>query len=299
MKETVLVTGAGPNGITGKLIREKLANEYMILAPSSKELDLTNDDIVNRFFENNKIDYVIHCATFRPLHNTTKHFVDDILESNLRMYFTLARQSKHYKKMIYFGSGAEYAKTSGIINVKEENVGREIPKDQYGFGKYIMNEHARNSDNIYNLRLFGTINPYERCSKNVISNICAKAICSNKINLQKNCKFSFVDMDDVINIIKRILREDLQYHDFNITSGKVFYLSEIAEIISNISSKHNLVIFENEGLNLEYTGSNERIINQLRNFKFTEIADSLKKVYDYYYQNQALIDIDKLDSRWK
>lgn len=41
MKETVLVTGAGPNGITGKLIREKLANEYMILAPSSKELDLT------------------------------------------------------------------------------------------------------------------------------------------------------------------------------------------------------------------------------------------------------------------
>lgn len=60
MKETVLVTGAGPNGITGKLIREKLANEYMILAPSSKELDLTDDAIVNRFFEENKIDYVIH-----------------------------------------------------------------------------------------------------------------------------------------------------------------------------------------------------------------------------------------------
>ena len=66
-----------------------------------------------------------------------------------------------------------------------------------------------------------------------------------------------------------------------------------------MSDKHNPVIFENEGLNLEYTGSNERIINQLRNFKFTEITDSLKKVYDYYYQNQTLIDIDKLDSRWK
>lgn len=120
-----------------------------------------------------------------------------------------------------------------------------------------------------------------------------------KSTCEKNCKFSFVDMDDVINIVKRILREDLQYHDFNITSGEVFYLSEIAEIISNISGKHNPVIFENEGLNLEYTGSNERIINQLRNFKFTEIADSLKKVYDYYYQNQLLIDIENLDSRWK
>lgn len=299
MKEIVLVTGAGPNGITGKLIREKLADEYTILAPSSKEIDLTNDEIVNRFFDKNKIDYVIHCATYRPLHNTTKHFVDDILESNLRMYFTLARQSKHFKRMIYFGSGAEYAKTSAIINVKEENIGREIPKDQYGFGKYIMNEHARNSNNIYNLRLFGTINPYERCSKNVISNICAKAICSNKINLRRNCKFSFVDMEDVINIVKRFLREDLEYHDYNITSGIDFHLSDIAELISDMSGKHNPVIFENDGLNVEYTGSNERILTQLRDFKFTEIKDSLKKVYDYFLQNQSLIDIENLDSRWK
>lgn len=299
MKETVLVTGAGPNGITGKLIKEKLASEFTVLSPSSKEIDLTNDEIVNRFFEDNIIDYVIHCATFRPLHNTTQHFVDDILESNLRMYFTLARQCKHFKKMIYFGSGAEYAKTSAIINAKEENIGREIPKDQYGLGKYIMNEHARKSDNIYNLRLFGTINPYERCSKNVISNICAKAISSNKINLRKNCKFSFVDMEDVINIVKRILHEDLQFHDFNITSGKEFYLSEIAEMISEMSDKHNPVIFENDGLNLEYTGSNERIVTQLQNFDFTDIQESLKKVYDYYYQNQSLIDIDNLDSRWK
>ena len=154
MKETVLVTGAGPNGITGKLIREKLANEYMILAPSSKELDLTNDDIVNRFFENNKIDYVIHCATFRPLHNTTKHFVDDILESNLRMYFTLARQSKHYKKMIYFGSGAEYAKTSGIINVKEENALNVIYLTKY----YLIKK--RKSLSFFDAYLIYEINNY-------------------------------------------------------------------------------------------------------------------------------------------
>lgn len=299
MKENVLITGAGPNGITGKLIKEKLADEYTVIAPSSKELDLTNDEMVNSFFENNKIDYVIHCATFRPLHNTTSHFVDDILESNLRMYFSLARQSNRFKKMIYFGSGAEFDKTSAIIDIKEEAFGRSIPKDQYGLGKYIMNLNTRNSNNIYNLRLFGTINPLERYTKNVISNICVKAISGDKISLRKNCMFSFVDMDDVTLLVKRMFREDLCFHDYNITSGKNYSLADIAEIISKMSAKRNPVIFENEGLNLEYTGSNERIISQFTNFQFTDISVSLKKVYDFYIQNQSAIDFENVDSRWK
>lgn len=299
MKENVLITGAGPNGITGKLIKEKLADEYTVIAPSSKELDLTNDEMVNSFFENNKIDYVIHCATFRPLHNTTSHFVDDILETNLRMYFSLARQSNRFKKMIYFGSGAEFDKTSAIIDIKEEAFGRSIPKDQYGLGKYIMNLNTRTSNNIYNLRLFGTINPLERYTKNVISNICVKAISGDKISLRKNCMFSFVDMDDVILLVKRMLREDLCFHDYNITSGKNYSLADIAEIISKISAKRNPVIFENEGLNLEYTGSNVRIISQFTNFQFTDISVSLKKVYDFYIQNQSAIDFENVDSRWK
>lgn len=279
--------------------KEKLTDEYTVIAPSSKELDLTNDEMVNSFFENNKIDYVIHCATFRPLHNTTSHFVDDILESNLRMYFSLARQSNRFKKMIYFGSGAEFDKTSAIIDIKEDAFGRSIPKDQYGLGKYVMNLNTRNSNNIYNLRLFGTINPLERYTKNVISNICVKAISGDKISLRKNCMFSFVDMDDVILLVKRMLREDLCFHDYNITSGKNYSLADIAEIISKMSAKRNPVIFENEGLNLEYTGSNERIISQFTNFQFTDISVSLKKVYDFYIQNQSAIDFENVDSRWK
>lgn len=201
--------------------------------------------------------------------------------------------------MIYFGSGAEFDKTSAIIDIKEEAFGRSIPKDQYGLGKYIMNLNTRTSNNIYNLRLFGTINPLERYTKNVISNICVKAISGDKISLRKNCMFSFVDMDDVTLLVKRMLREDLCFHDYNITSGKNYSLADIAEIISKMSAKRNPVIFENEGLNLEYTGSNERIISQFTNFQFTDISVSLKKVYDFYTQNQSAIDFENVDSRWK
>lgn len=299
MKETILITGAGPNGITGRLIKEKLESEYHLLTPSSKDLDLTNDEQVCKYFQENKIDYVIHCATFRPLHNTTKHFVDDILESNLRMYFALARQSAKYKKMLYFGSGAEYDKAHSVINVEESDFGRSIPNDAYGFGKYIMNEHARKSDNIYNLRLFGTINPYERYTKNVISNICVKAIVADEINLQQDCKFSFVDIDDVIDIIKEIIDSKLSYHDFNITSGKGFYLSDLAKKIVQISGRKIPVVFAKSGLNRDYTGRNNRIKSQLKGLKFTAIEDSLAKVYNYYLEHKGLIDINNIDARWK
>ena len=300
MKENLLIIGAGPNGVTGNLFKEKLKNKFNVLAPSSKELDLTNDSAVDKFFNENEIDYVVHCATFRPLHNTTAHFVDDILESNLRMYFSLARQSYKYKKMIYFGSGAEYNKTNAIVNAREEDIGRTIPIEPYGFGKYIMNEHCRHSENIVNFRLFGTINPLERCTKNVISNMCAKAIIGTDINLKRDCRFSFIDMADVLLLVETALQSNIIRHDYNITDGRTYLLSEIACIVSSISGKNISVKFQYEGLNREYTGSNLRILSVVNErFRFSNIEDSIKRVYDYYNQHRQLIDIENLDSRWK
>ena len=299
MKENILITGAGPNGVTGKLFKEKFKEKFNVLAPSSKELDLTNDSAVEKFFNENKVDYVVHCATFRPLHNSTVHFVDDVLESNLRMYFSLARQSSKYKKMIYFGSGAEYNKVKAIVNAREEDIGRTIPFDPYGFGKYVMNEHCRHSENIVNFRLFGTINPLERCTKNVISNMCAKAIIGTEIRLKRDCRLSFVDMADVLLLVEAALQSNIIRHDYNITDGKTYLLSEIAYMVTAISGKNISVKFQYEGLNCEYTGSNSRILSINEKFEFTNIEDSIKKVYNYYNQNKQLIDIENLDSRWK
>jgi len=172
----VLVTGAGPTGVTGRAIREYLENYYSILAPNSKELDLTDDIAVRDYFESHQIDFVVHCATYRSNISKTEHFVDEELESNLRMYFSLAAQSDKFEKMVYLGSGAEYDKTRPIVNISEDKFGERIPQTKYGLGKYIMNQHCRNSKNIYNLRMFGTLNKYERYTKNVVCNLCAKAV---------------------------------------------------------------------------------------------------------------------------
>lgn len=136
MKETILITGAGPNGVTGRRIMDSFASrgEYEILAPSSHELDLTDNAAVDCYFANHKMDYIIHSAVVYP-----KEGSDNDFYLNIKMFFNLWSHKASFKKMIYFGSGAEYDKRREIVNVHEEEIGQFIPDNSYGLSKYIMN----------------------------------------------------------------------------------------------------------------------------------------------------------------
>ena len=296
--KTVLITGAGPTGVTGRAIKEYLQYQYEILAPSSKELDLTNDEAVRTYFDTHQIDYVVHCATYRSNISQTTHMVDDEFESNLRMYFNLAAQSDMFQKMVYLGSGAEYDKTRPIVNISEEQFGEHIPKDKYGFGKYIMNQHCRSSKTIYNLRMFGTFNKYERYTKNVICNLCAKAIMGLPLNLGQDVRFSWVDILDVCKAIQYLFEHDVKRHDYNIALSAPFKLSEIAELIKKYSGDKEDVRFEQKGLNNEYTCSTGLFTSSF-NIKFRSIEASVKDIFDYMSTNKGIIDIKAIDNRWR
>lgn len=296
--KTVLITGAGPTGVTGRAIREYLENDYSILAPSSKELDLTDDAVVRSYFDTHHIDFVVHCATYRSNISQTTHMVDEELESNLRMYFALASQSEKFEKMVYLGSGAEYDKSRPIVNVKEEQFGESIPKNKYGLGKYIMNQHCRSSKNIYNLRMFGTLNPYERYTKNVVCNLCAKAVMGLPLTLKRDVLFSWVDIRDVAQAIKYLFENEVNRHDYNIALSKPYKLSEIAGVIQNLSGLKQPVCFENEGLNNEYTCDTRYLIEDFKIEK-TLINKSINDILLYMQNNRHSIIIDDIDNRWK
>lgn len=296
--ETLLITGAGPRGVTGRLIKEHFDGKYELLTPSSSELDLTNDEAVAAYFDGHKVDYVIHCATFRPTSIHDSHFVDEELESNLRMFYALVAQSSRFKKMIYFGSGAEFDKSKPIVNVSERDFGNSAPKNKYGLGKYIMNHYTQTSSNIYNFRLFGTINQYERFTKNVISNLCVKAMKGLPLQLRQDCRFSFVDINDIIPVLDYALTHDLKYHDYNLAMNDSYLLSELAEIITNLAKREDKVTFVNEGLNLEYTASNKRICEEF-NPSLTPIEKAIERVYNYYDSIKDSISVEEIDARWK
>lgn len=293
--QTILITGAGPNGVTGRRIKEMLEQKYNILSPSSKELDLTDSHAVDDYFKKHNIDYVVHSALTSPSRRHDDTRTEDEVESNLRMYFNLAKHADEFKKMFYFGSGAEYDKRREIVDVSEEDSGSNVPADKYGFVKYILNTHSKSSENIYNLRLFGTINPYEPPTKNVISNLCAKAVLGEPLKLRRNCRFSFVDIDDVAAFIDYGINHDLQYNEYNMSGGQ-YSLKEIGDIInSEYCCGNSPLTFENPGMNLEYTASNSRLKKAITN---TDVIVSLSKIIKYMQSIKDKIDTRSIDSRW-
>lgn len=108
--KTVLITGAGPTGVTGRAIREYLENDYIILAPSSKELDLTDDSMVRSYFETHQIDFVVHCATYRSNISQTDHLVDEEFEAILECTSILHHSQKSSKKWFILVVGLNMTK---------------------------------------------------------------------------------------------------------------------------------------------------------------------------------------------
>ncbi len=296
--KTVLITGAGPTGVTGRAIREYLENDYSILAPSSKELDLTDDAAVRSYFDTHHIDFVVHCATYRSNISQTAHMVDEELESNLRMYFALASQSDKFEKMVYLGSGVEYDKSRPIVNIKEEQFGESIPKNKYGLGKYIMNQHCRSSKNIYNLRMFGTLNPYERYTKNVVCNLCAKAVMGLPLTLKRDVVFSWVDIRDVAQTIKYLFENEVNRHDYNVAFPTPYKLSEIAEIVRKVANVEQPVYFEESGLNRDYSCDISKMKEDIK-LEMTPIVQSIRDIYAYTRNNIDCVNPESIDSRWK
>lgn len=298
----LLITGAGPNGITGRLAKQYFEDRYEVLTPSSVELDLTDSTQVSEYFRRNKIDYVLHCATFRNKISNQCTFANTLLNSNLRMYFNLAAEEANIEKIVYLGSGAEYDKSRSICYLKEEDFGKSIPKDDYGLSKYIMTLHARQSKKIVNLRLFGTISPFEKPTKNVISNLCVKAVKGAPLELNRNCRFSFAFIPDVFPIIEHMLSNKVKYHDYNVAMPSTYLLSDIGEMIADIAAQRSChcqqhVAFKEPGISNEYSCDCQRLMKEIV-VPQTSIYDAIKAVYDHYESIIDEVSIEGIDNRW-
>jgi GDP-L-fucose synthase len=93
---------------------------YSLFTPSSSKLDLANEVAVDDYILSNKIDIIIHLAN-KGGDRTTAN-MKNVTEYNLRIFFNIAKHEKNVKKIISFGSGAEYGKHKPIVEAKEEDI---------------------------------------------------------------------------------------------------------------------------------------------------------------------------------
>lgn len=291
--EKILITGAGPNGFVGRNLAEAfIARGYSVFAPNSKELDLLDTESVATYIENHRIEYLIHSA----VHNPRTRGLSGEIDNDLRMFFNLERMAGRLNKMIYFGSGAEFDKRFPIDMAKESDIGKRIPIDPYGIAKYAMNAIARNSRNVYNLRLFGIFGKYEYWQSKFISNLCCKAVYGLPLTVRQNCLFDFFYINDLPDVVENFIRNDSAQRDYNVCQGTPHDLVSIANVVRAVSGKKLEIVVFNEGFNLPYTGDNTLLRSEFPGLSLSDLTSSINDLYEYYQKNRNLIDIDILSA---
>lgn len=264
----ILLTGG--TGFVGRNIIPVLQQEYIVDAPGRAALDVYNLRSVNEYWAKNPADILVHCAICTPA--CAADHDKSVLESTLRSFLNL--KNKPFEKIIFIGSGAEFDKHYDIVEASEEDVLKKVPLDEYGLAKYTLNEMARSSANIYNLRLFGCYGPYEPPRRFIRHAI--ECCQQNKpITIRQDCRFSYVYVTDLGRAALRVLSQAPKRQDYNICSDKPYYLSELAEMVKAKMNADVPVQILSAGLNNEYTGSNACFKRDFADFKFTSIEEGI------------------------
>ncbi len=292
----ILITGA--TGFVGGSVLEYLKKNSInteIYAPSSKELDCINEVKVQQYLKHENFDVVLNFAVYGDGIDKSKDPAK-AFEYNMRIFLNFQKCSQLYGKMIYTGSGAEYDKRYPIINVKEEDLGKSIPVDQYGLMKYIVSQMIEWSDNIYNLRLFGIFGPNEYWPTKFISNICCKTIKNLPLSIYQNVYFDYIWIEDFCKMLFHFIKiEQPRFHTYNAVSGTKIDLYTICEILNGVSGKDMPIYVCNDGLGNEYTASNQRILSELPDdFCFTDMRVAIRRLYDWYCEKEDKINVSKL-----
>lgn len=286
----ILLTGAGPHGFIGRNLAPALRERYEVFAPSSRELNLCAYDALARYVDAHRIDTMIHGA----VQNITRVGAEDAMLHDMQMFYNVEKLSGRLDKVLYFGSGAEFDKRLPMERIREEELGRSVPADYYGLEKYAMALRARESRNLYNLRLFGIFGRYEEWQSKFISNLCCKAAYDLPLTVRQNCMFDFLYIDDLIPVVIWFLEHTPRYHDYNVCTGQPVDLVSIAKTVLEVSRKQLPIVVAKEGWNTAYTADNSRLSEEMGGVGLHTLENAVGELYKYYWDYRNDIPYDEL-----
>lgn len=282
----ILITGG--SGFIGRNLAEQYAGRHAVLAPGRGELDLLDAVAVRHYLASHRFDAVIHAATERSNRGLAPS--PDLLARNCRMFFNLARNAGSFGRMLFLSSGAIYDRAHWRPRMREEESDRQVPADDYGFSKYICARAIEGMERIYELRLFGVFGRYEDWRVRFVSNACCRAVWDMPIVIRQNVFFDYLDVEDLGWILAAFLTNRPRHRHYNVCAGRVFDLKTLAAMAIEVSGKNLEIVVNNEGLGREYSGDRTRLLEEIPDFHFRDMADSVARLYRWYEGRKAGID---------
>lgn len=276
----ILLTGG--SGFIGQYLYKILDKEgHLVLTPRKKDLDLTNVDSLKNYFKSQKfpIDLVIHAAI---LNGKEYHHFNE----NIAMFYNLCKHKKYFKYLINIASGAEFDQSKNIS--KETNdLNNSFPYDIYGFSKNIISRILHSQPHFYNLRLYGCFGLGELTKRFMVTNI-TNYIKDKPIEIHQDRYFDFFNLKDVVKVIKYYIEsfeKNLPLEkDIDLVYPDKLKLSDIANIINNLSDKKVKINIQKPNLDLSYTGTS----GVPYDIKFDGLEKGIRQIYNTLFKSYVL-----------
>jgi GDP-L-fucose synthase len=218
----ILITGA--RGFVGSFIAKHLAEKYTLLTPTRQELDLTNLEQVETWFQTNEVDVVVHCALSgrEVLSSTDPQYLSD----GLLMFRNLWLQKCRYKRFVHLGTAYEFDLTKNNNNVLETEFVHHLPKTSYGYAKNVAARIIRDTPSFYNLKLFGVFHESESSNR-----FFQRVKQQDEVVINNDIYLDYIYLPDILPMLDRMIEGCSQHSDVNMVYPHKYRLSEMAEIL--------------------------------------------------------------------
>ena len=227
--KSILITGG--NGNLAKIIRTNLSSEFNITSISRVDFDMLDGRAIESYLTDKSFDFLIHTAICGGRRG--KEETGEVVYQNLLMFENFMKFSYKFGLIINFDSGAIYDRDTDIYcRTEAEESLVSVPKDYYGFSKYLIYKRSLLHSNVFNFRIFNIFHVNEEDNRFIKSCFLAQRN-KTRVTIFKDKWFDFMYEDDFIRVVRHYLTTPLIHlkKTINLSYQTKYKLSDIAKII--------------------------------------------------------------------
>lgn len=300
---------AGHTGLVGGAIYrllQKLGYENIIVK-TRKELDLTNQYAVDRFFDENRPEFVFLAAAKVGGINYNKLFPADFITENLQIQTNVISSSHKYRveKLLFLGSACIYPKET-LQPIKEEYL-MSGPLEQTNDGYALAKIAGLTMCKKYNLQygnkfiscmptnLYGPFDRFSVDHGHVIPGLINKFLTAKENNMDNIVCWGdgsptreFLYSEDLANACVFLMKEYNSDEIINVGINNEITIKELAEIIKKIVGFDGEILWDTSKPN----GTPRRAVDSSKIMSLgwkpkVDLETGIRLTLDWYKQNRG------------
>jgi GDP-L-fucose synthase len=265
LKKKIFISGQ--EGMVGATIYKtiKKSKLFSVISCNRKDLDLTNQKLVEKWFKKNKPEIVINAAGKVGGILDNSIYQSDYLYINAMIGLNLINTSLKYevKQFINLGSACIYPKNVSQPIKEDSLLSSQLEKSNEGYAiakitclkycQYLKEKYNKNYISVQPANLYGVGDNFDLKSSHVLPALVKKFTLAKEKKLKSveiwgsgNQKREFLNVIDLASAILFLLNKKIKYDYLNIGSGEQISIKELAMTIKKITGFKGKVFFNKD-----------------------------------------------------